>query len=73
MAQSTIDLTELHRLALDGGREELVGDIMMVQAIVHDRNGEAMSRDLYALEAAASYYEHGRNDLAQAALDLVGP
>lgn len=65
------ELQDKHRSLLASGQTEYVGDVMMEYAALHDERGADLARDMYYLEAAASYFENDRLNDADRVLKLI--
>ncbi|MBY5868527.1 hypothetical protein [Rhizobium leguminosarum] len=61
----------LHRYLLQYDLDRYVGNVLLAQATFFDRIGKAMSRDMYALEAAEAFVHFGQFPAAEKALAMV--
>ncbi|MBY5867037.1 hypothetical protein [Rhizobium leguminosarum] len=61
----------LHEFLLETDQEKYVGNVLIAQAKLFDQLGKAMSRDMYALEAAEAFVHFGEFRAAEQALAMV--
>ena len=69
-ALALCDLIRKHAFDIDADHRN--ADVLLAEAMIYERMGKSMSRDLHAVEAAEAFAFQGEHGLARIALDMVG-